>query len=247
MIAMIESPIATPALQLWCVREDLANDPKGTLAAVRAAGFIEVEPFSADDFPGLGDAIRSVGLRVTSVHEHLIDVDVNCALDVAQSLGASMVIESWTEPERWRSKSSVSELAHTLNAAARVAAERGLRVSYHNHDHEFARGHDGEPLYFGFAEHLSPDVHLQLDIGTVTLAGVDPVSVLDRLGHRIESVHVLGEVDAVSQVLENPRGAIATHIRAIPPHARVILELEDGPFSNVTRALAAIDIIGAQS
>ena len=66
-----------------------------------------------------------------------------------------------------------------LNRYGKAAADRGLRLYYHNHDFEFAKD-GGQVLYDVMLERTDPDlVFFELDLYWIVTAGRDP---LDYLG-----------------------------------------------------------------
>jgi sugar phosphate isomerase/epimerase len=80
-----------------------------------------------------------------------------------------------------------------LDAAARlgIAADRGIRIGYHNHDFEFAQHVDGVPVYELFVDLLDPAVVLELDVYWAGVGGADVFELLPRLGDRVRFLHVV--------------------------------------------------------
>lgn len=88
------------------------------------------------------------------------------------------------------------DVAHWQRVAARfneiggAMKERGLTLGYHNHNLEFAPMGDTTPWAVLMAE-TDPDlVKVQLDLGWVAQAGLDPAATLRELGSRVTSLHV---------------------------------------------------------
>ena len=85
---------------------------------------------------------------------------------------------------------SVQAVAAELNAmAARLAAD-GLRLGYHNHDHELAPLPDGTPALETLAAALDPAVLLEVDTYWAAVGGQDVPALLGRLGERVQYLHV---------------------------------------------------------
>ena len=62
-------------VQLWSVREDMKNNPAGTLAAIAKMGYREVEPFGFDagslfglSYADFGKLLKENGLTMPSTH-----------------------------------------------------------------------------------------------------------------------------------------------------------------------------------
>ena len=75
-------------------------------------------------------------------------------------------------------------------AAAERAAEQGLRLGFHNHDGELAVLDDGSALLERLLDADGAKLFLELDLGWVWYAGVDPLALLERAGARAPLVHV---------------------------------------------------------
>jgi sugar phosphate isomerase/epimerase len=84
----------------------------------------------------------------------------------------------------------VQRNADRLNSLAVQAAAHGLKVGYHNHDHELSTVIDGTPVLELFAEQLDPSVLLEIDLYWAAAGGVDPVALVRKLGDRVVAVHV---------------------------------------------------------
>ena len=80
--------------------------------------------------------------------------------------------------------------ADTLNARAELAKTYGLRVGYHNHDHELRSIIDGQTALELFAANLDPAVVLEVDVYWATASGQDAPALLRRLGDRVKALHL---------------------------------------------------------
>jgi sugar phosphate isomerase/epimerase len=180
-------------LQLYSVRDDIGPDRlDDTLARLAAMGFTHVEPYDIlTDPEGLAAALRRSGLHAATAHANVVTLDRNAILDAAQQLGIGTVIVPWVEPTSIADRAGVERLAAAVNDAARLAAERGIRIGYHNHDFEFAQHVDGVPAYELFVSLLDPAVVLELDVYWAGVGGADVFELLPRLGDRVRFLHVV--------------------------------------------------------
>ncbi len=207
------SPAGTlPALQLYTLREQLTGDRKGVLDQVAAFGYGAVEPFDILRDPvGLAADLAAAGLAVCSVHASPAGDQAGPVAAAARTLGADTVIVPYLPPERFTDHDSVRAVAAELNGmAARLAAE-GLRLGYHNHDHELA------PLPAGAG---LPD-------GTPALEALP--ALLGRLGERVGYLHVKdGPVtrDDPMTAVGAGRMPVAEILAAAPPGAWRVVELD---------------------
>lgn len=228
------------SLQLYTVRELLAADLPGTLRRVADIGFSQVEPYDFTAFGGLGPALSAAGLIAPTAHAHFIEVDPLPVFAAARELGIETVIEPKIPAEHWRTDDDVAEIARRLNDAAKIAADHGIRIGYHNHAYELNLI-GGTPALELLAARLDDAVVLELDTYWAVVGGQDPVALLQRLGERVVALHVKdgpGTDDPLDQVAVG-RGSlpIATILDAAPDALRVI-ELDD---SRGDRFTAVVD------
>ncbi len=162
-------------------------------ATLAALGYTNVETFPDlyEDLARTKVAFDRHGLKVDSMHSdlHTMERDLDETVRVAQTLGASIVVAPWLEPEdRPVDAAGWQALGERLGALARQLKEKGLLLAWHNHDFEFVALADGSmPI-----EHLldKPDVWLELDAAWVYRAGADPVFWVEKLSDRILIGHV---------------------------------------------------------
>ena len=225
---------SAPSVQLYTVRESLAADPTGTLDALAALGFTEVEPFGLPDLVDrLGPELKRLGLSAPTTHAGFIDSDAAGrarVFDAAEKIGVRTVIDPFIPPERWQSADDVREIAKRLATAAGEAADRGLRVGYHNHAHELASAIDGVPALEFFAGILDERVVLEVDTYWALVGGVDPVALLERLGERVIAIHVKDGPVPGDVADQTPLGQGSVPIRdilAAAPGALRVLELDE--------------------
>ncbi|MDP9028537.1 MAG: sugar phosphate isomerase/epimerase [Actinomycetota bacterium] len=190
------------SIQLWTVRSELENDPDGTLARLSEIGFTKVEAFGfVDRADALASAFARHGLTSPTGHASLASDVENpfAALDApthdqvfaaAAKLGMTTVIDPFVSPDRWQSVEEITRTANLLNAAAVTAAEHGITVGYHNHNHELLSMIDGRHALEVFAELLSPEVVLEVDLYWAAAGGADVTALVERLGARVFALHI---------------------------------------------------------
>jgi sugar phosphate isomerase/epimerase len=191
------------SVQLYSIHDALDADLDGSLAKLADTGLTTVEAF---DFVRRADALKAsfdrYGLSSPTAHAVLIEKEAKTpdglltrppaeeVFAAAQALGVQVVIDPYVPLEHWQTLEDVQRNADRLNEAAAKAAGLGLRVGYHNHDHELSATIDGTPVLEVFAGLLDPAVLLEVDLYWATAGGADPVALLGRLGDRVVAVHV---------------------------------------------------------
>jgi sugar phosphate isomerase/epimerase len=180
------------SVQLYTVRDAIAEDLAGTIDRVAAIGFTNVEPYGFVDQAGAyASALIASGLKAPSGHAPVIDSDTPAAaFDAAVALGIETVIDPFIPADRWQTADDAARLAERVNELAVQAKAFGLRFGYHNHQWEFGNKVDGRSIYHLFVDQLEPDVVLELDTFWSTVGGADTVAVLKELGDRVQFIHV---------------------------------------------------------
>lgn len=236
----------TLSVQLYTVREAIAEDIDGTLGRIAEIGYTQVEPFAFQNFfDGLKAGLAKYGLRAPTTHTSLVDADVEGTLAQAKELGISTVIDPHTDPARWQSADGIAEIAASLNAAAQQAAEVGLTVGYHNHAFELEAKIDGKHGLEVLADQLAPEVILEVDTYWAYVGGADVPALLGRLGDRVQALHIKdgdGSTDNKAQVAVG-QGSIPVwdYIDATPNLKYGVVELDD---SAGDRFVAVADSFG---
>lgn len=203
--------MTSPALsvQLYAVRDSLAEDIDSTLARLAAMGLRDVEAFDfVNRAPALAASFEKNGLRARTGHASLLSDGVpfndpalaeadqpkppsqDVVFEAARTLGLEIVIDPFVAPERWLSEEEVLATAARLNAAAKLAADYGLKVGYHNHSQEFVASFHGLSAYELFAENLDDGVVLEVDLYWAATARQDVPALLGRLGDKVKALHL---------------------------------------------------------
>ncbi len=219
------------SVQLYTVREALAEDFDGTLGKLASFGFTQVEPFALLNFANeLRDGLAENSLTAPTTHVHLLGEDQDAVCALAAELGIQTVIEPYVDPARWQTEAGVSEIAAELNAAAIKAADYGLQVGYHNHHFELESMIDGVHALEVLATQLAPEVVLEVDTYWAYAGGADVPALLTRLGDRVVALHLKdgdGTLDTSKQV---PLGSGVLPVWDIvdaAPEALRVVELDD--------------------
>jgi sugar phosphate isomerase/epimerase len=182
------------ALQLYTVREALANDFTGVVRRIADMGYVGVEPFAGafTSTPAQEAArlFRELGLDVMGTHSPLpLGDDKNKALDLAAALGTKRLILPWLPPEEFQSVDAIKRACERLNEANAVARANGLELLYHNHWQEYGPV-NGRYAYQVMLDFLEPSINFEVDTYWVKTAGRDPAAVLQELGARASLLHI---------------------------------------------------------
>lgn len=181
------------ALQLYTVRDLLNRDFVGVVRRVADIGYAGVETagFPEGVSPGQAAALfAECGLTVTSAHLPLpLGDDRQQVLETAEALGIQRIVSGHVPPEEYRDRKRLKRTIDRLNEAHEAAAARGQQFGLHNHWWEF-QAVDGAYPYQAWLDELHPEIFFELDLYWIKSAGLDPLQMIERFGHRAPLLHV---------------------------------------------------------
>ncbi len=186
-------------LQLYTLRNELAKDTPGTLKAVAAAGYHQVEMFGFPNCDPVIAAAKDCGLALHSTHFEWDAVvnpkddsysDFQRILEKARQLGLSHLVIPYLADKDRKTLDDYKRIAAHSNKAAALAKKAGIQLSYHNHAFEFDPGTGGKPGFDIFMAEFGPDMQFELDIFWVKAGGVEPVDLIRKLSGRVSQLHL---------------------------------------------------------
>ncbi|MDR3755177.1 MAG: TIM barrel protein [Terracidiphilus sp.] len=192
-----------PGIQLYSVRQQMAQDFEGALAAVRAAGFLEVESASLPKKPAveIRAALDKAGLKCVSSHRSFVDVtrDLDATTEFEKTIGVSFIIcpgPGRKNPPAPGTKAGPLTIddwkynAEEFNKTGEKLKKAGITFGYHNHWTEFVPA-DGDVPYEVLLQLCEPDkMTFEMDCGWVKVAGQDPVALMKKYPRRFSMLHV---------------------------------------------------------
>jgi sugar phosphate isomerase/epimerase len=223
-VAAVGVPAATPALadearwgqnrdrippdqisiQLYTLRDQLAADFDGTLAALHEIGYTRVEHagFVGRTAAQFKAALDVNGLVSTSGHvgipQPFDPAAWRASLADARTLGSTYIVHpffgiNFGTGVVERTTAAWRAFARDLNRAGRMARDVGLKLGYHNHNWEFFRLTDdpSRTAYDVLTQVTDRDlVHLELDLFWAIRGARDPVDLISRNRGRVLQFHV---------------------------------------------------------
>lgn len=224
-------PLGLPiGVQLYTVRDVAAKDLPGTLAKLQAIGYREVE--TAGFYGRSGKEMRKIladhGMTAPSAHSSMGDIHKNMQklVDDAAAVGAKYFVCAFPAlpPGKPASADIAKDItlddwkwnAEQLNKLGEVAKKAGLQAGYHNHNMEF-RTFEGATAFDHLLKLTDPKlVTIELDLGWVATAGLDPARYIKQHADRISLLHVkdirkdaVKAIDEINkQTIEVGRGKI---------------------------------------
>jgi sugar phosphate isomerase/epimerase len=265
-----------PGVQLYTVRDALGRDPRAALAELGRAGIVEGELYGVGDsatlfgmpVAELRRAFDAAGIRVPYTHVGGDLGDPRAIAPVARTLGIETAIVAlpaeFTSQRDGRfqmvpaeGRAQLDALAAKLDRVGRAYRDEGLTFGYHNHHVEFMRV-DGVTPYDYLMSATDPSlVKIELDIGWLAYAGVDPVAYLRRHSGRVVSCHLKDHDPRVASDVPQRKlvapgaGTIdfAAVLRAMREtgvaHGFIEVDVSDDPFADVRRGREHLATVAA--
>jgi sugar phosphate isomerase/epimerase len=180
-------------LQLYTLRNELADDFDGTLARVAELGYKEMEfaGYYGRSAAQIKAALDANGLVSPAAHIQWAAVRDNLQIEIERAVGIGqdyIVIPYLQENER--TLDHYKRLVDTLNGAGEACRNAGLKIAYHNHDFEFATVDGVVPYDMLLAQTDPALVDMELDLFWIAYAGADPLRYVKEHAGRFSMLHV---------------------------------------------------------
>ncbi len=181
-------------LQLYTVRDQLAQDFAGTLNAVAKLGFHGVElagNYGGHDAPALKAFLDGLKLEVASLHVPIeaLETDLDAQIAFAQALGSKYIVCPWLAESRYATDAALVETFASLEKIALICKARGLGFGYHNHTFEFERHVGAQPMFDALFAAV-PNALVEFDIAWGHAGGIASADYVRHYAGRLPLLHV---------------------------------------------------------
>jgi sugar phosphate isomerase/epimerase len=195
-----QSKLIPIGFQLYTVRGEFARDVPGTLKALGQMGYKGVEFWGYGGTPKvykeysaaeLRKLLDDNGLKCCGMHLELKALsgdNLKHTIQNNQVLG-NEYLNVAAAKEKMGSAATISELAASLNQAAKECQPHKMTVGYHAHPFDFAKI-DGKFAWELLFSRTQPEVNMQMDVGNCLSGGGDPVAMLKEFPGRTRSIHI---------------------------------------------------------
>ena len=181
-------------IQLYGVKEAMKEDFEGTLRAIKEMGYDYVEfagyhGRSADEVKAILDELS---LKCVSVHQGLdiYDDDPMAAIEYLKTIGVKYSIIPWYKKDFLAGTPDWDNTVSRFNKVARLLADNGMMLGYHNHDFEFET-HEGKYLHDYIFDAVPNElITPEFDTCWVHYAGIDPSDKIREFSGRVPVVHL---------------------------------------------------------
>jgi len=197
------------AVQLYCVRDEMEEDPLGSLGQLAKMGYTHVEHANYVDHKFYGwtaaefkKVLDGLGLKIPSGHTVLrskhwdetrgdFTDEWKKTVEDAAYIGQSFVISPYMEGSVHDTYDSFSRFMEVFNQSGTLCQKYGMKFGYHNHDFEFSKKLKGVTLWDLIMKNTETDkVVMQLDMGNMYKAGAIAKDLLARYPGRYDTIHV---------------------------------------------------------
>ena len=181
-------------IQLYGVRNSMAQDFEGTLTALRDMGYeyVEFAGYYGKTAEQIKEILDRLGLKCISVHQGLdfYNEDPQAAAEFLKTFGVKYSVIPWYKVEELAGNEAWEASKARFNKVADVLAANGMMLGYHNHDFEF-RKFEGKYLHDYIFEAVPADrIFPELDTCWVHYAGIKPEDKIREFNGRVPVVHL---------------------------------------------------------
>ncbi len=182
-------------LELYSVREDLAEDLYGTLEKVKKIGYTGVEFFGEFTHTAeeIADALNKTGLVCCGWHtpwHYVQDDKLADTIAYNKTIGNKYVIVPGLPHELTKTKEGWLSVAKKFNELTKVLKAEGMVTGYHNHHTEFIPFPDGTLPYYLLFDNTEKDVVVELDNGNALKGDGKIYDIPVRYPGRMTTVHL---------------------------------------------------------
>ncbi|MGM1046407.1 MAG: sugar phosphate isomerase/epimerase family protein [Bacillota bacterium] len=203
-------------LQMYTLRDETAQDFRGTLRKVAELGYEGVEFAGYGDIPAeeMKTLLQELGLKAIGSHVgiELLREDLQKEIDYLKTIGAKYMMCPYVAPEDREDAEGWKNLFAFLEEVGAEARKQGLIFGYHNHAFEFEAEVDGEFVFDAMYSTTSPDaVQVEMDVCWVQFAGQDPLAYIPKYAGRLPLLHLKDfskDAEGNMQTLELSQGSV---------------------------------------
>jgi sugar phosphate isomerase/epimerase len=187
--------VAKVGIQLYTVRDLLAEDYEGTIVRMKELGYEGVE------FPGglmekmnasdLKKLLGSAGLElagITFTHDDYTR-RMDKILRYSRECGCTTVVYPWIPEELRKTADDYREIIRMMNNWGSVFKKKGIRFLYHLHGYELDKNREDDGFSL-MVKYFDWDVvQFEIDLYWVEYAGFDAMEIMEKYGQYSPSVH----------------------------------------------------------
>jgi len=189
-----QEPSAKIGLQLYSIRKQIVDNFEESIKKVSDIGYLGLETYALPENIELKHAakvFRDNSLEVFSMHiefpegeqkEHILKLADAYKCDKA-------VYHGWPAGEKYKDKDAIKLTVEKYNEAGEFLKKNGIQFGLHNHWWEFEEVDGVIPFYY-LLENLDKNIFFEIDTYWATVAGKNPVTIINDFGDRAPLLHI---------------------------------------------------------
>ncbi len=185
-------------LQLFSVRDITGENMEKALAEVSAMGYkmVEFAGFSDHSADEIAAMLKKYDLECFGTHTGIGDLvnDFEGTVAYHKTIGNKNYI---IPAHDLSNQAKIDEFVELVNKFIPMLEKEGIKLSYHNHSHEFIINADGSNIYESIVERTN--IGLEIDTFWVFNAGLEPISTLDKYADRLTCIHLKDGIKATEE------------------------------------------------
>ncbi|WP_237701595.1 sugar phosphate isomerase/epimerase family protein [Algoriphagus machipongonensis] len=189
-----KSKLNSFGIQLYSVKDEMANDAKATMAALAGFGYKQFEGFDGGkgvlwgmDPKEFKTLTSDLGVSMVASHANVFE-NLDAQAEAAKEAGLEYLICPWIGGQE--TIDAYKKFADKFNEAGATLKSHGLKFAYHNHDYTFETLEGVMPQDV-LMENTDPElVDFEMDMYWVYVAGVDPSAYLAKYPNRFKLCHL---------------------------------------------------------
>ena len=182
------------ALQLYSVRDAMAEDFAGTIKAVKEMGYDGVEfaglfGKSPEEIKALLDETGLVPISAHVPYDE-IEADPEKVIGDYAKIGCKYIALPYAVPERRPGAELFEDTVEGIRKFAAIGKKYGITFLYHNHDFEFVKIGDTYGLDLLYSKLTPDELQTELDTCWVNVGGENPAKYVEKYSGRAPVVHL---------------------------------------------------------
>lgn len=209
-----EDTVAVKAIgiQLWSLKKDMKNDPRGTIEKVGKIGYKTIEAAGYNDgkFYGMEPTefktlVENNGMKFISSHTAQALPDStkwdstmmwwDKCISAHKAAGVKQIIQAWMGDKAFEDMKTLTGYCKYFEAIGEKCNQAGIRFGFHNHAKEFD-SLENVIIYDYMLQNTDPQkVMYQMDLYWVMKGGKKPIDYINKYPGRFVSYHVKDEAE----------------------------------------------------
>ena len=192
------------AIQLYTLRDNMAESVEDTLRAVKEMGYDGVE--FAGLFGKSGSEMKALcakyGLTPIAAHVPFLDMMADLSiLETYAEIGCRFIVVPYLTEEYRPGNPLFQKVLDGIKVIYAKVKELGMELGYHNHDFEFVKIDDEYALDLIFR--VNPELQTELDTCWVNVGGENPAAYISKYAGRCSLLHLKDFVGSKAQNMYN--------------------------------------------